>query len=117
MSITYSGEATAGLTRWIIWSCCIPTVIGKFTVRDRWWKRPRPARGVREGSSCMRRKAPVQFLGEGAAATPLSYPTEEWWRDGHTDPQSRNRGRRRRAGQPLLQPHTSQYAVHGGGSA
>ena len=38
-------------------------------------ERPRPARGVRKGLSRMRRKAPVQFLGEGARATEPPYPT------------------------------------------
>ena len=34
-----------------------------------------PLRGVSKGLSCMTRKCHVQFLGEGAAATPSPYPT------------------------------------------
>src|SRR5439155_17356887 len=51
-----------------------------FTVRDWWWKSSRPARGVRKGLSRMRGNSHVRFLGEGAAATPLSYPTRRWRR-------------------------------------
>src|SRR5947208_7247797 len=51
------------------------TATDKFTVRDWWWRKPRPARGVREGLSRMRGNSPVRFLGEGATATPLPYPT------------------------------------------
>src|SRR5437879_2181958 len=70
-----SGAATGAPTCWTIWFCSIPTAIGKFTVRDWWWKSPRPARGVCEGLSRMRGNLHVRFLGERAAVTPLSYPT------------------------------------------
>ncbi len=36
-----------------------------------------PRRDVVQCLSCMRRKAPVQFLGEGVRATSPPYPTEE----------------------------------------
>src|SRR5437868_765665 len=52
----------------------MPTVIGRFMCKNDGPKRPRPARGVREGLSCMKGNFHVQFLGEGVAATPPPYP-------------------------------------------
>ena len=49
-----SGAAEAVRTRRTTWSCCTPTVIGRSTCKNDGRKRPRPARGVREGLSWMR---------------------------------------------------------------
>ncbi len=49
-----SGAAEAVRTRPTTWSCCMPTVIGRSTCKNDGRKRPRPARGVREGLSWMR---------------------------------------------------------------
>src|SRR5215472_12167969 len=54
----------------------MPTVTGKSTYKKNGPKRPRPARGVCEGLSCMKGNFHVQFLGEGVAATPPPYPAE-----------------------------------------
>ena len=40
--------------------------------------KPRPARGVSEGLSRMRRKSQVRFLGGGEAAMSPCYPTDNW---------------------------------------
>jgi RNA-directed DNA polymerase len=40
------------------------------------WRRLRPARGVRKGSSRMRGNSHVRFPGEGPTATLVPYPTE-----------------------------------------
>src|SRR6266478_10024002 len=71
-----SGAAEAVRTRRTTWSCCMPTVIGRSTCENDEQKRPRPARGVCEGLSCMKGNFHVQFLGEGAAVTPPPYPAE-----------------------------------------
>src|SRR5437762_675134 len=71
-----SGAAEAVWTRRTTWSCCMPTVIGRSTCENDEQKRPRPARGVCEGLSCMKGNFHVQFLGEGAAVTPPPYPAE-----------------------------------------
>src|SRR5262249_25048394 len=47
------GGAEAVRTQPTTWSCCTPTVIGKSMCRKDGRKRPRPARGVREGLSYM----------------------------------------------------------------
>ena len=48
-------------TRRTTWSCCMPTVIGRSTCKNDGRKQPRPARGVREGLSCMTGNCHVQF--------------------------------------------------------
>src|SRR6266478_8140080 len=74
-----SGAAEAVRTRRTTWSCCMPTVIGRSTCENDEQKRPRPARGVCEGLSCMKGNFHVQFLGEGAAVTPPPYPARRVW--------------------------------------
>ena len=49
-----SGAAEAVGTRRTTWSCSMPTAIGRSTCKKDGPKRPRPARGVREGLSWMR---------------------------------------------------------------
>ena len=56
-----SGAAEAVRTRRTTWSCCMPTAIGRSTCKNDGRKRPRPARGVREGLSWMRGNSHVQF--------------------------------------------------------
>ena len=56
-----SGAAEAVRTRRTTWSCSMPTVIGRSTCKNDGPKRPRPARGVREGLSWMRGNSHVQF--------------------------------------------------------
>src|SRR5262249_40658882 len=71
------GAAEAVRTHATTWSCYMPTAIDKFTrVRNCRRALPRPARGVSEGSSRMRRKTPVRFPGEEVRATSSPYPTE-----------------------------------------
>ena len=52
----------------------MPTVIGRSTCKKDGQKRPRPARGVREGLSWMRGNSHVQFLGGGEVAILPCYP-------------------------------------------
>ena len=60
-SIIGSGAAEAVRTRRTTWSCSMPTAIGRSTCKNDGRKRPRPARGVREGLSWMRGNSHVQF--------------------------------------------------------
>jgi hypothetical protein len=46
-----------------------------FRVSAGWWKRPRPAKGVRESLSRVRGNSPVRFFGERVRATSLAYAT------------------------------------------
>ena len=62
-STIVSGAAEAVLTQPTTWSCCMLTVIGRSMCKNDRQKRPRPARGVREGL-CMRGNFHVQFLGD-----------------------------------------------------
>src|SRR4051794_23234405 len=52
----------------------MPTATGRSTCKKDGRKRPRPARGVREGLSWMRGDSHVQFLGGGEVAIPPCYP-------------------------------------------
>ena len=56
-----SGGVEAAPTRRTTSSCYMPTVIGRSTCKNDGQKRPRPARGVREGLSCMTGNCHVQF--------------------------------------------------------
>src|SRR5262245_43006199 len=56
-----SNAAEAVRTPPTTWRCCMPTAIGRFTSKNDGRKRPRPAKGVREGLSCMKGNSHVQF--------------------------------------------------------
>src|SRR5271157_2948870 len=73
-SIIGSGVAKAVLKWRITWSYSTPTVIGRSTCKKDGQKQPRPARGVSECLSRMRRKSQVRFLGGGEVAIPPCYP-------------------------------------------
>ena len=72
--------------------CRLPTVpcVGSHAVTSRWSARPRRGTAcfyqcVGQCLSCVRRKAPAQFLGEGTAVTWFPYPTHKatrWVTDG-----------------------------------
>src|SRR5947209_20514639 len=60
-SIIASGAAEVVGTRRTTWSCSMSTAIGRSTCANDRPKQPRPARGVREGLSCMTGNCHVQF--------------------------------------------------------
>src|SRR4051794_36232459 len=64
-----------GTNRWTTWSCYTRTVTVRNTAVE--WERskPRPARGVREGLSCVPGNWHAQFLGGGRPAMASCYPT------------------------------------------
>src|SRR5438034_11685438 len=76
----------------------MPTVIGRSTCKKDRQKRPRPARGVREGLSWMRGNSHVQFLGGGEVVILPRYPawcTTCWSWLGMPGRRGRSKGRKR----------------------